>query len=204
MITEPSQQSVAFERKIKLDRRWNLIYHYCLILPDLKHHQQQGLPMPSFDIVSIVSNHELTNAVDQSQKEISNRFDFRGTSAKIEQEKEEIWLYGDNDFQLDQIKDIFIAKCVKRGIDPSSCTFESIQSNHSNVKRKITIKQGIDGDFAKSITKDIKNQKLKVQTSFMESKIRVTGKKRDDLQTAIGFLKEQNYPQSLQFENFRD
>lgn len=160
--------------------------------------------MPSFDIVSEVSHHELTNAVDQTTREIENRFDFKGSSSKIEQLGGEVMVYGDNDFQLEQIKVIFLTKAAKRNLDALSFQFHDPQSNHANMKMKVTIKEGIDKEFGKKLTQMIKAEKLKVQASMQDQKIRVTGKKRDDLQQVIAFLKEKNLEQPLQFENFRD
>ena len=158
--------------------------------------------MPTFDIVSEVDHHELTNVIDQTAREIDNRFDFKGTSAAIKQEQE-LFLYGDNDFQLDQIKDIFLAKAAKRQLDPGCFEFNDIQSNHANVKRSITVKTGISTEFGKKIIKAIKAQKLKVQASIQQEQVRVTGKKRDDLQETIAFLKDHITEQPLQFQNFR-
>jgi uncharacterized protein YajQ (UPF0234 family) len=160
--------------------------------------------MPSFDIVSEVSHHELTNVIDQVAREISNRFDFKGTSAKIESQQEDIWLYGDNEFQLDQIRDIFLAKASKRQLEPGSFEFKAVQSNHANVKRPISVKQGISTEFGKKIIKLLKDAKLKVQASIQQDQVRVTGKKRDDLQEAIAWLKQSDLEQPLQFQNFRD
>ena len=160
--------------------------------------------MPSFDIVSEVNHHELTNAVDQTAREIDNRFDFKGSSSKIEQTENEVILYGDNDFQLEQIKAILLTKAAKRDLDALSFEFHEPQSNQSNMKMKVTIKEGIDKEFGKKITQMIKAEKFKVQSSIQEQKIRVTGKKRDDLQQVIGFLKDKGLSQPLQFENFRD
>ena len=160
--------------------------------------------MPSFDIVSEVSHHELSNAVDQTAREIDNRFDFKGSSSKIEQTENEIVLYGDNDFQIEQIKAILLTKAAKRNLDALSFEFHDPQSNHANMKMKITIKEGIDKEMGKKITQMIKAEKFKVQASIQEQKIRVTGKKRDDLQQVMGFLREKNLSQPLQFENFRD
>lgn len=160
--------------------------------------------MPSFDIVSSIDHHELTNAIDQCTREIENRFDFKGTSAKISQENKSITLFGDNDFQLDQLKEILTAKCGKRGIHPQSLEYKDPEKHHANVKQTITVLEGIDSDFGKKITKFIKDRKLKVQASIQQEQVRVTGKKRDDLQAVMQALKEHNWQQPLQFQNFRD
>ena len=159
--------------------------------------------MPSFDIVSTIDHHELDNAIDQSKREIANRFDFKGTSASIDK-AEKITVFGDNQFQLDQIRDILRQKVAKRGIDPSSLSFLSTQQHHANVKQDIDVLEGIDSDLAKKIVKTIKEKKLKVQTSIQGDTVRVNGKKRDDLQEVISFLKQVSFDRPLQFQNFRD
>tara|TARA_B100001989_G_C24548107_1_gene472369 strand:+ start:3444 stop:3926 length:483 start_codon:yes stop_codon:yes gene_type:complete len=160
--------------------------------------------MPSFDIVSEVSHHELTNAVDQTAREIDNRFDFKGTSSKIEHKDSEVVLYGDNDFQLEQIKTILLTKAAKRDIDAMSFDFHDPETHQSNAKMRVTIKEGISKEFGKKLIQMIKSEKLKVQASIQEAQVRVTGKKRDDLQQVIAFLKESNLDQPLQYQNFRD
>ncbi len=160
--------------------------------------------MPSFDIVSEIDHHELTNSVDQTTREIANRFDFKGTSSKIEQSEAMVVVYGDNDFQLEQIKAIFLTKAAKRGMDALSFEFKEPQPFQGRVKMDITVKEGIDKAFGKSLTQLIKNEKFKVQASIQEQQIRVTGKKRDDLQQVMAFLKERTLEQPLQFQNFRD
>lgn len=160
--------------------------------------------MPSFDIVSEVDHHELTNAVDQTAREIDNRFDFKGTSSKIEQNELDVTFYGDNDFQLEQIKAIFLTKAAKRGLDAMSFEFQDPESHHANSKMKVKVKEGIDKAFGKKIIQMIKAEKLKVQASMQDEQVRVTGKKRDDLQQVMAFLKAENLEQPVQFQNFRD
>ena len=160
--------------------------------------------MPSFDIVSEIDHHELSNSVDQTAREIMNRFDFKGTSCKIDQSDAGVALFGDNDFQIEQIKTIFLTKAAKRGMDALSFEFKDPQPYQGNVKMDIRIKEGIDKEFGKKLTQLIKSEKLKVQASIQEQQIRVTGKKRDDLQQVITFLKAQTLEQPLQFQNFRD
>jgi uncharacterized protein YajQ (UPF0234 family) len=161
--------------------------------------------MPSFDIVSEVDDHEVTNAVDQANREVTTRFDFKGVDAKFEYANNEITLTAPNEFQVDQMRDILNNKCVKRNVDIQSLEAQDIQVNGSEAKQILKVKQGIETDAAKKIIKLIKAEKLKVQTAIQGEKIRVTGKKRDDLQTVIAFLKEQeNLELPLQFENFRD
>ncbi len=160
--------------------------------------------MPSFDIVSEIDHHELTNAVDQTSREIENRFDFKGSSSKVEQKDKEVVFYGDNDFQLEQIKTIFLTKSAKRGIDALCFDFKDPQSHQTNMKMHVAVKEGIDKEFGKKLTQLIKGEKLKVQASIQDEQIRVTGKKRDDLQQVMSFLKEKQLDQPLQFQNFRD
>ncbi len=160
--------------------------------------------MPSFDIVSCVDHHELSNAVDQVTREIANRFDFKGTSAALEQNQLELTIFGDNDFQLKQVQDILLQKSAKRGIDSMCFDFADPQQHHANVKQRVAVKEGIDTDFGKKITKMIKEKKFKVQASIQGDQVRVTGKKRDDLQEVISFLKQTQMSQPLQYQNFRD
>ena len=159
--------------------------------------------MPSFDIVSTIDHHELDNAIDQTKRDITNRFDFKGTSAALER-VEKIIMYGDNQFQIDQIKDILRQKVAKRSIDPSSLSFAATQQHHAHVKQEVTLLEGIDTDLAKKIVKTIKDKKLKVQTAIQGDTVRVTGKKRDDLQDVINTLKQSTFDRPLQFQNFRD
>tara|TARA_B100000989_G_scaffold102560_1_gene75008 strand:- start:1059 stop:1541 length:483 start_codon:yes stop_codon:yes gene_type:complete len=160
--------------------------------------------MPSFDIVSTVDHHELDNAIDQTKREIGNRFDFKGTSADLSSEQNGITIYGDNTFQLDQVKDILLQKSSKRSIDPLCYSFSDPEKHQATMKQHAKILEGIETDFAKKIVKSIKDKKLKVQASIQGDQVRVTGKKRDDLQEVITFLKSCNFPQPLQYQNFRD
>ncbi|MBT3348241.1 MAG: YajQ family cyclic di-GMP-binding protein [Thiotrichales bacterium] len=160
--------------------------------------------MPSFDAVSEVDLHEVTNAVDQSMREISNRFDLKGTGANIEQNGEEIILKADQEFQLDQIMDILRGKMAKRGVDSDSLNDGEVESNVSEARKVVSIVQGIDQPTAKKIVKHIKDSKIKVQAAIQGDKIRVTGKKRDDLQQVMSLLREEKFGVPLQFDNFRD
>lgn len=160
--------------------------------------------MPSFDIVSEVDMHELSNAVDQASREVSTRFDLKGTAARFEQSQEEITYHADSDFQIGQLLDILQNKLVKRGIDIACLENGDIEPTGKEVKQTSTIKQGLEGNTAKKIVKDIKAEKLKVQSAIQGDKVRVTGKKRDDLQTVIAFLRDKKYDLPLQFNNFRD
>lgn len=160
--------------------------------------------MPSFDIVSNIDHHEVTNAVDQANREITTRFDFKGTNARVELDKQNITLLAPTDFQLKQVDEILRGKLAKRGIDIRSMTYKDMNTNLSEAKQVIEVKQGIDQDNAKKVTKLIKESGLKVQAAIQGDQIRVTGKKRDDLQEAMAVLKKADLPLPLQFTNFRD
>lgn len=160
--------------------------------------------MPSFDIVSEVDLHELANAVDQANREIGTRFDFKGTDSKVERKETQLALEADVAFRIDQIYEILIQKMAKRGIDLACMDRGKLDVSGSRAKQTITIKQGIDSDHAKKIVKLVKESKLKVQAQIQSEKVRVTGKKRDDLQAVMGMLKEQSLGLPLQYNNFRD
>lgn len=160
--------------------------------------------MPSFDIVSEVDMHEVSNAVDQAQREISTRFDFKNSNASIEHVKDVITVTSNSDFQVDQIRSVVYGKMTKRNVNINSFQPEKIESVGMNARQKIIIRQGIDKEDAKKIIKLIKEKKLKVQAAIQEDQVRVTGKKRDDLQSVIAMLREANLDLPLQFVNFRD
>jgi len=160
--------------------------------------------MPSFDVVSEVNQHELTNAVDQANRELSTRFDFKGVDAKFVLEEQVINQSAPSDFQLKQMEDILRARLIARGIDARCLEFGDVETNLAGARQKITVKQGIERDLAKKIQGAIKDAKLKVESQINGDKLRVTGKKRDDLQAAIALLKAGNYERPLQFDNFRD
>jgi cyclic-di-GMP-binding protein len=160
--------------------------------------------MPSFDIVSKVEHHELKNAVDQASREVTTRFDFKGTNAKFDLNENTVVLTAPSDFQLKQMVDILQGKMVKRQIDIRSLDIKDPQVSLHEAKQDVMVKQGIDQALAKKITKLIKEKKLKVQAAIQGEQVRVTGKKRDDLQDAIAFLKDAKLEQPLQYENFRD
>ena len=161
--------------------------------------------MPSFDVVSEVNKVELTNSIDQSNKEISTRFDFKGSDARIELKDLDLTLYADNDFQLTQVKYVLIGKLTKRGVDTRSLS-EGKQEKVSGNKLKelIKVKNGIEQEQGKKLTKLIKDSKLKVQASIQGDVVRVTGAKRDDLQAVMALLKADTIEIPLQFINFRD
>ena len=160
--------------------------------------------MPSFDIVSEVNQHELTNAVDQANRELSTRFDFKGIDAKFVLEDQAITQSAPSDFQLKQMEDILRARLIARGIDVRCLEFGEVETNLAGARQKVTVKQGIERDLAKKIQASLKEAKLKVDSQINGDKLRVTGKKRDDLQAAIAVLKTGNYERPLQFDNFRD
>jgi uncharacterized protein YajQ (UPF0234 family) len=160
--------------------------------------------MPSFDIVSEVNQHELTNAVDQANRELSTRFDFKGVDAKFVLEDQVISQSAPSDFQLKQMEDILRARLIARGIDVRCLEFGEVETNLAGARQKVKVKQGIERDLAKKIQASLKDAKLKVESQINGDKLRVTGKKRDDLQAAIAVLKGGNYERPLQFDNFRD
>jgi cyclic-di-GMP-binding protein len=169
--------------------------------------ETRGKTMPSFDIVSEIDLQEVDNAINQVSKEISQRFDFRGTDAKIEFDKptNTITLSANSEQKIETIVDILQSKAIKRGIDIKSFKVDKAQPASGNIlKSKVSLIQGIDRDNGKKITKHIKELKMKVQASINDDKVRVTGKKRDDLQDAIQALKQLKCDVPLQFENFRD
>lgn len=162
--------------------------------------------MPTFDIVSEIDHHELTNAVDQANRELSQRFDFKDSGAVFEFNEKElsILMKAKVDFQLQQMLDILRNKLAKRGIDISCMDTKDPVTNLAEARQEVLLRHGIDQDCGKKIVKLIKESKLKVQGSIQGDKVRITGKQRDDLQTAIALLKKQEFDRPLQFENFRD
>ncbi len=160
--------------------------------------------MPSFDVVSEVNVHELTNAVDQANRELSTRFDFKDVDARFVLEDKQIVQSAPSDFQLKQMTDILRARLTARGIDPRCLEFGDVETNLAQARQKIAVKQGIEQKLAKKIAAAIKESKIKVDTQINGDKLRVNGKKRDDLQETIALLKKTEFEQPLQFDNFRD
>ena len=160
--------------------------------------------MPSFDVVSQVNAHELTNAVDQASRELKNRYDLRGTSARFELEGFVIKAFAANEFQLKQVTDLLRPRLAARGIDLRAMDSGAVETNLQEARQTITIKQGIDQANGKKIAAMVKESKLKVDASINGDKLRVSGKKRDDLQMVIALLKKADLPIPVQFENFRD
>jgi cyclic-di-GMP-binding protein len=160
--------------------------------------------MPSFDVVSEVDPHELTNAVDQANRELTTRFDFKGVEAKFELEGEAITLSAPSEFQIKQMTDILRARLIARGIDARCLEFKDVLTNVAGARQTVQVKQGIERELAKKIQAALKDGKLKVDSQINGDKLRVTGKKRDDLQAAIALLRAAEYERPLQFDNFRD
>ena len=160
--------------------------------------------MPSFDIVSKVDSHELTNAVDQANRELEKRYDLRGTNARFELVEYVVTQFAPSEYQLEQLLDILKPRLAARGIDLKAIDLGEVESNLAEARRKITIKQGIEQAQAKKISAKLKESKLKVDSQINGDKLRVNGKKRDDLQAAIAFLRKTDLELPLQFENFRD
>ena len=160
--------------------------------------------MPSFDIVSEFDAHELANAVDQANREVGTRFDFKGSGAKFEHQKEHITLQAEVDFQLKQMLEILQQKLLKRGIAVQHLVEQEPVIQHKTATQTVSLQQGISSEDAKKICKGIKEAKFKVQSQIQGEQVRVTGKKRDDLQAVIAWLKDTEFKVPLQFINFRD
>jgi len=160
--------------------------------------------VPSFDVVSEIDMHELTNALDQSRREIKTRYDFKNSNASIENSNDIITLIADNDFQLQQMQDILYKKMTNRGIDIKALNVDEIEKSGMLSRQKITVCQGIDKDSARKIVKLIKEKKLKVQSAIQDEQVRISGKKRDDLQNIMALLRESNLDLAIQFRNLRD
>ena len=161
--------------------------------------------MPSFDIVSEVNQVEVRNAVDQANKEVSTRFDFKGSDARVEIAEKTLTLYADNEFQLSQVADILTAKLTKRGVDVRSLKYGDVEKISGNkVKQVLTVRVGIEQELAKKVVRLIKDSKMKVQASIQGDAVRVSGTKRDDLQAAIALVKKSITDYPVQFGNFRD
>ena len=161
--------------------------------------------MPSFDIVSEVDMHELNNALDQSNREVGTRFDFKGIDASFELDNDSnIKVSAEADFQIQQMLEMLRSKMIKRGIDTKSLKEGDVQLVGQKASMIVTVQQGIEADIARKIVKAVKEAKLKVQTAIQGDKLRVTGKKRDDLQQVMALLKEGSYGVPLQYDNFRD
>ncbi|WP_017930255.1 YajQ family cyclic di-GMP-binding protein [Robiginitomaculum antarcticum] len=161
--------------------------------------------MPSFDVVSEVDLAEVDNAVQNVTREISTRYDFKGSSARLEHKDGVLTVHADDELKLKQMHEIIRGQLNKRGIEPGMLDYQKIEpATGMSVRQNINVKQGLEKELAKKIVKDIKTEKLKVQVSIQGEELRVSGKKRDDLQSAMAFMKAMGLEQPLQFKNFRD
>ncbi len=160
--------------------------------------------MPSFDIVSEINNQEVTNAVDQSNREVVTRFDFKGSNAKFELEDNQVTMRAPNEFQLKQMFDILKERLARRQVDVRCLQIDPPQVNVSEAWQIVTVRQGIEAELARKIVKITKGGKLKVQAAIQGEKVRVTGKKRDELQQVIAMLKDSDIDMPLQYTNYRD
>jgi uncharacterized protein YajQ (UPF0234 family) len=160
--------------------------------------------MPSFDIVSEVNVHEVTNAVDQASREVGQRFDFKGTGAKFEQNDATVTLSAQADFQLKQMLDILRLKLSKRGVDVACLKVDEPVVTGQTAKQLVTLRQGVDSELGKKIQRLLKDSKLKVQAAIQDKQVRVSGKSRDDLQAAIALVRKGGFDLPLQYTNFRD
>ena len=160
--------------------------------------------MPSFDIISEFDKHELKNAIDQANKEVGSRFDFKGTDSNFELNDDKVIMSSGSNFQLQQMFSVLCSKLTKRGIDIACMEVGDPKPSGKGVRQEVTMKQGLDTNLAKKIVKLIKDKKLKVQAAIQGDQVRVTGKSRDDLQEVIKMLRTEDLGMPLQFENFRD
>ncbi len=160
--------------------------------------------MPSFDVVSELNSHEVANAVDQANRELAQRFDFKDSGAVFTLKESTVSLEAPEEFRLKQMLDILTIRLAKRGLDPKCMEAKDAEKNLARARQDVVLRHGIDGESGKAITRLIKDAKLKVQASIQGDKVRVTGKKRDDLQEAIQLLRKSEFDRPLQFENFRD
>lgn len=161
--------------------------------------------MPSFDVVCEANMIEVKNAIEQSNKEISTRFDFKGSDARVEQKERELTMFADDDFKLGQVKDVVLSKMAKRSVDVRFLDYGKIEKiGGDKVKQVLKVRNGIETEDAKKITKLIKESKLKVQASIQGETVRVTGKDRDTLQEAIALMRKDVKDLPLEFNNFRD
>jgi uncharacterized protein YajQ (UPF0234 family) len=172
-----------------------------------RRHAGKRILMPSFDAVSELDGHEVTNAIDQANRELEQRFDFKGTGAIFERDAKDsfvVIMKAEAEFQLKQMLDILKMRMAKRGIDASCIDVKDAETNLAEARQKVVLKHGIDQETGKKAVKLLKESGLKVQAQIAGDKVRVTGKKRDDLQEAIALLRKADVGVPLQFENFRD
>lgn len=160
--------------------------------------------MPSFDVVSDFDAHEASNSIDQANREVNTRFDFKGTGSKFELDGQLVTLTSQSDFQLKQMLDIMRQKLAKRGIDIGCLEERDPELTGNEARQTVLMRKGIESDLARKLVKQVKGSKLKVQAAIQGDKLRISGKKRDDLQAVIALLKESDAGLPLQYENFRD
>ena len=161
--------------------------------------------MPSFDVVSEANMVEVKNAIEQANKEISTRFDFKGSDSRVEHKEQELTLFADDNFKLDQVTQVLIAKMAKRNVDVRFLDYGKVEKiSGDKVKQGVKVKKGVEGDLAKKIVRLIKDSKMKVQASIQGDSVRVAGAKRDDLQSAMALLRKDITDTPLDFNNFRD
>ena len=161
--------------------------------------------MPSFDVVSEVNQVEVRNAIDQASKELSTRFDFKGSDARVEYDGKAMTLFADDDFKLSQVTDIVVAKLTKRQVDIRSLKYGDTEKISGNkVKQAVTVRTGVEQELAKKVVKLLKESKLKVQASIQGDAVRVSGAKKDDLQAAIALVRKSITDYPLHYQNFRD
>ncbi|GMV03649.1 MAG: YajQ family cyclic di-GMP-binding protein [Burkholderiaceae bacterium] len=161
--------------------------------------------MPSFDVVSESDPIEVRNAVDQANREIANRFDFKGSDARIEQKERELTAFADDDFRLGQLRDVLLARCAKRGVDVRFLDFGAVQKiGGDKVRQPITVRHGVSSDHARKIVRLVKDSRLKVQAGIQGDAVRISGARRDELQSAIALLEKAITDVPLSFTNFRD
>jgi uncharacterized protein YajQ (UPF0234 family) len=165
---------------------------------------KRGITMPSFDVVSELDKQKVTNAVDQSRRVVDNRFDFKGVEAKFERTDNVIMVIAEADFQVQQMLDILSGNLHKSGVDIRCIEKGEVELSGKTAKMKITLREGLNQELAKKIVKMIKDAKMKVQASIQSDQVRVTGKKRDDLQEVIAMLRASDIDLPLQYQNFRD
>ncbi len=161
--------------------------------------------MPSFDVVSEANMVEVKNAIEQANKEISTRFDFKGSDSRVEHKDQELTLFADDNFKLEQVTQVLVSKMAKRNVDVRFLDYGKIEKiSGDKVKQVVKVKKGVEGDLAKKIVRLIKDSKMKVQASIQGDSVRVSGAKRDDLQSAMALLRKDVTDTPLDFNNFRD
>ncbi|WP_374623112.1 YajQ family cyclic di-GMP-binding protein [Pandoraea sp.] len=161
--------------------------------------------MPSFDVVSEANMVEVKNAIEQANKEISTRFDFKGSDSRVEHKEQELTLFADDNFKLDQVTQVLISKMAKRNVDVRFLDYGKVEKvSGDKVKQVVKVKKGVEGDLAKKIVRLIKDSKMKVQASIQGDSVRISGAKRDDLQSAMALLRKDVTDTPLDFNNFRD